>query len=303
MERPNVALATTTPLLSSSQLAVAPVAAASRFNPQDLWPKTWEETLKMAVALAKSSLLPKHLHGNVDSTFYTILAGLELGVAPLVACREIYLVDGRPSCSSLLKVGLVRGSGICDIWQEVKSSNEECVYQARRLGDKGATVRSFSIKDAERAQLLGKDNWKKYPAAMLRRRCQGQLADDLFPDIVKGLGSSDDSAPLGDGEVRWAERTSPPPVPQLEATGTLAVIDGEHVNQKTAEVVEIPQGLSFEQLSELLGSTTTREGLQDNAKKVEEAKKGGKLTPDQVGLLTEIYKAKRKALEGGVSHG
>lgn len=227
---------------AGTELATRPPPAAplARFNPQDLWPRTWMETRELAKEFAKGFMVPKHLQGKEADVFYIILAGLELGVAPTVAVREFYLVDGKPSCSSLMKVGIVRSNrDVCVLWQELKSTNEECVYQAMRAGDKQATTRSFSIKDAERAGLLQKDNWRKYPAAMLRRRCQGQLSDDLFPDLVKGLASSDDDHPIESGEVRFLERveTKPPPAPAPAPSQTHTPAT-DVVDPKTGEVLQ-----------------------------------------------------------------
>ena len=49
------------------------------------------------------------------------------------------------------------------------------------------------MKDAERAGLLKKDNWQKYPARMLKARAVSYAVNDLFPDVFFGLLSKEEA--------------------------------------------------------------------------------------------------------------
>jgi len=71
------------------------------------------------------------------------------------------------------------------------TTNDECTVEASRPGQQ-ATIFRFSMKDAQAAQLTGKDNWKKYPAAMLRARCLAAAARAIFADATMGMLTPDE---------------------------------------------------------------------------------------------------------------
>ena len=60
-------------------------------------PKTLEEAVRFAELLARSNLLPVSLRNRPGDVLVTLLAGAELGLAPLAAMRTITVIDGRPS--------------------------------------------------------------------------------------------------------------------------------------------------------------------------------------------------------------
>lgn len=59
-------------------------------------------------------------------------------------------------------------------------------------------IASFSLKDALQADLLDKDNWKKYPASMLDARAFMKGAREVASDIIFGLYSIDELADTND---------------------------------------------------------------------------------------------------------
>ena len=65
---------------------------------------------------------------------------------------------------------------------------------------------------------MSNDNWKKYPAAMLRARASSALADAVYPDLTLGIGASE---VVGDsGEESDAAPIAPtlqPPAPRSAA--------------------------------------------------------------------------------------
>jgi hypothetical protein len=94
---------------------------------------------------------------------------------------------------------------------------------------------SFTTADAQRAGLNG-DNWRKYPAAMLRARCLSAICRAVFPDLCLGLYDPDELAPepAPAPSTPAAERDVTPSAPKVEAVKAklaerLAVVDAEVV--------------------------------------------------------------------------
>ncbi len=157
---------------------------------------TVNESTALAKQIHRSALLPAALRGKEADVLVTILAGRELGMAPMVALRSIHVVQGKPVLSADSLVGVAQASGQCSYFRCVESTDQIATYETQRRGDQ-PVQRSFTIADARRANLVNKDNWKKYPAAMLRARCKADLARDVYPDAVAGVYTPDEGEDFG----------------------------------------------------------------------------------------------------------
>lgn len=75
-----------------------------------------------------------------------------------------------------------------EIKHENKNSNEEVYGACCKIKRKGRTSNEylFTMDDARRANLLGKDTWKKYPQTMLRWKALGMGMKFEFPDALMG---------------------------------------------------------------------------------------------------------------------
>jgi hypothetical protein len=116
-----------------------------------------------------------------------LMTGAELGLSPMQSLRGIYVVEGRPTLAADTMVAVIRRSGVCALWRTVESTAERCTIEAKRTDDDRAQSKTWTIADATRAGLAGKNIWKAYPAQMLRHRCAADLARELFSDVVLGL--------------------------------------------------------------------------------------------------------------------
>ena len=164
-------------------------------------PRSINEASDLARTYATSALMPADLKGRAPDILVTILAGLELGMAPMAALRNIHVVKGKPILSADGMVGLVKASGLCESFACVEATNEIATYSTKRRGEKEQEF-TFTIQDAQRAGLTG-DNWKKYPRAMLMARAKAALARDVYPDVLAGVYEQ--------GEVEEIEDRAPAP--------------------------------------------------------------------------------------------
>lgn len=165
----------------------------------------WEEMLCMATTLVESGFLPKSIR-TPQQCVAVIMKGRELGVPMMQALTHIHIIEGKPSLSAELMLSLIiqhKGAYI----EFVQNDSEACVIRiADRATVKGGLI-SFSKRDAETAQLLGKDNWKKYLRAMLRSRAIAEMARTYFADVISGVSytpeelAGDRVVMNGEGEV------------------------------------------------------------------------------------------------------
>lgn len=205
--------------------AIAKVAR----EPLAFMPKNLDEMWRISEMISKSALAPPSLVGKPYDVQLVLMTGWELGLSATQSLRDIDVVKGRPYMRALLKVALVKQSPVCRFFRLVESTNERCIYETHREGE-GLTRFEFTVEDADRAGVLGRsgkdgkpletDNWTKWLRLMLRRRCASQLADEVYPDVVRGIGDKEDVEEQREREINPAPvglNTVAPPPPPVEA--------------------------------------------------------------------------------------
>ena len=160
-----------------------------------------------------ASLLPSHLRGKPADVYLIAMTGHELGMSALQAIRSIHVIEGKPTLSADGMASLVTArSSVCVYLMPVEMTDVVCTYETQRVGHPAPVRYSFSMEDAKRAGLVGKGNWSKFPAAMLRARCVSALCRAVYPDLVAGIYDPDElqpgGAPSGEAHVTQAVDTS-----------------------------------------------------------------------------------------------
>ncbi len=139
--------------------------------------------------IAGTEFVPPGLRGNLPAILACVATGRALGIADMSALRSIHIIDGKATFSAELMVQLVRRAGH-SITGEV-TDGEATVTGTR--ADNGDTMKAtWTLAMAERAGLLNKQNWRKYPEAMLWARAASQLCRMLFADCFAGATYTDE---------------------------------------------------------------------------------------------------------------
>lgn len=199
--------------LPAVQSRPAAVVGGHPFEPRNI-----EEALKLAGTLAESGLVPSALRGKPSDVLVVMMKGRELGLGAMAALGSIHVIEGKATLSADLIVGLLLKSGKCDYFTLVESSAVKATYRTKRKDSQHETMLTFTIEDAKQAGLLGKANWKNYPAQMLRARCSADLAREVFPDVAAGLYDDDEGDEIRGGTVQpAAQETRPRTVDALKA--------------------------------------------------------------------------------------
>ncbi len=212
-----------------SETAVPSPAAIQKAPraPLAFLPSNLDEAWRISEMLSKSGILPDALKGRPHDILVTIMTGTELGLSPMAAIRDIYVVKGKGYMSALLKIALVKQSDECEYFRCVESTDKKAIFETKRRGE-GVTRFEYTVEDAIRADLVGKskkadaqkDNWEKDPRLMCRRRCGSQLADEVYSDIVRGIGNRDD-VQQQEESLNRAPATFAPPAPEIEDAQTV----------------------------------------------------------------------------------
>lgn len=228
--------------MSETAIATVGQMTAAPTTGEVFAPRTMGEAWKLSETFHESGLLPRGV-SSPAAAFTIIATGAELGLSPMASLRSIHIIEGKPVLSAALIAGIVqRRPDLCEGFALVESSDTIATYETTRRGQ--APVRmSFTIEQAQRAGLTGKDNWRKYPHAMLRARASAELARAVYPDVVGGLYDPDE---IPGAEVRTAEPrpvVQPPPQAQrrtLAAAPPASSAETLPVPPESAEVVCSP---------------------------------------------------------------
>lgn len=238
--------------------------ATRAFEPSDI-----ESAYRLAKILVASRLLPRGV-GTPEAAFAIIATGRELGLTAMQSLRSIHVIEGKPSLSADLLAGLCKQrTDVCRYFQLVESSATVATYETHRVGEPSPTRMSFTIDDAKQAGVVGKDNWRHYPKAMLRARCITALARAVYPDLTTGIYDPEE---LG--------ATTPQVVPEIEAPPPV-------VNDDRA----------FAELAERIDAAETVSTLNAIAKDVAKAQKAGRLASGPFEAIKTAVVRKRALLQ------
>lgn len=207
----------------------------------ELAPEAW----KLAQKVATTDFVPKALRGKPEAVLACILAGHEAGISPMQALSKIHVVEGRPAMAAELMRALVMRAGH-EIWIE-ESTQSRVIVCGQRAGSERVSRVVWTIDDARRAGLAGKNNWKSYPRAMLTARATSELCRMIFPDVLAGISHTieeiADGVDVDDvfGIPEVAEPTAPAPsTTSVTATHRATSAPAEEASVET--VAEPPRG-------------------------------------------------------------
>lgn len=147
-------------------------------------PQSYGELVSYIGQIVQSPACPVK---NAADALLIVMTGAELGIPPMQSLRGLHVIKGRAVLSADAIAGVVRKSGLCASLALVELTNERCVYKTMRRDDPAEQTYTFTLDDARVAGLLGNDNYKKHPRAMLRARCIAAICRAVYPDALMGV--------------------------------------------------------------------------------------------------------------------
>jgi hypothetical protein len=175
----------------------------------------FEKLTTLSKALASSTLLPVEMINKEANVLFAILAGHELGLAPMASIRGIHVIKGKPVLAADTMVAIVLKSALCEYFRLVEETDTFCTYETKRRNNPSPTRYSYT-KDDQLLAGLNSGNHAAHPKAMRRARCKSILARSEFPDVLAGVYSAE--------EFEDAEIVSP-----LEIAKAAAQIDAGEI--------------------------------------------------------------------------
>lgn len=140
-----------------------------------------------------------------------VLQGITLGLDPMTALQQIYVVHGRPGMYARIKVALVQAHGH-EVWTE-DLSDTRAVVCGRRKGNDGVERVTVTMEQARRAGWTSNQAYAKTPQDMLYARAAARVCDRIAADVLMGIASVEEiqDTVQATAVVGTGQRTVAPP--------------------------------------------------------------------------------------------
>ncbi len=203
--------------------------AVAHISPAPMTPNTvslvaWAHEARAAHDLAKgivdTDFCPRQYRGKPLEAAAAMLAGAELGFNPMASLRTFDNIQGVTAPKAITQVAVAQSHG--HVIQVVAESDTKVTVRGKRRGEDWQEL-TWTIEDAQRLGLTGKDNWKKQPRNMLVARGQSAMARRIAADALLGIPySAEEIRDEDPAAMEWravqprvtlAEITGPPEAP------------------------------------------------------------------------------------------
>jgi len=185
-----------------------------------------------------------------------VLQGITLGLDPMTALQQIYVVHGRPGMYTQIKVALVKSRGH-EVWTE-DMSDSRVVVCGRRKGTDYVERVTITMDQAKKAGWTSNAAYGKTPQDMLYARAAGRVCDRIAPDVLMGIASVEEiqdeiktTAEVGVRTVSPRKRAAPAAIeaaeePELEPEQADAEVE-ESSTEDAAEPARPPGTITASQ--------------------------------------------------------
>lgn len=156
------------------------------------WSELFMQCAKAAEHLSRTEFVPDAFRNKPESVAAAMLKGAELGIDPLDALQNLYVVKGKVGFSAEFMRRRIIEAGHDIVLKE--STDTRCVIRGRRKESEEWQQVTFTAENAKQAGI----DIKSYPADKLVARASSRLFRRVFPDVMSGTAIIEDVIEVGD---------------------------------------------------------------------------------------------------------
>lgn len=136
---------------------------------------------QMGVALAKSGLFGMK---SPEQAIALMLVAQAEGQHPATIAQDYDIIQGKATRKTHSVLARFQQGGGSVAWHSLTAEVADATFSHPQ----GGSLRMvWTIEQARKAGLAGKDNWKNYPRAMLRARCIAEGVRAVYPAAIGGM--------------------------------------------------------------------------------------------------------------------
>ena len=193
----------------NEEKGVAIVEQATQLTTNSVWENkdAFNQILRAADMLSKTSIIPQSYQGKPQDCFVAIEMANRMGVSPMVVMQNMYVVKGKPSWAGQACTMLINS---CGKFKDVKhiytgekgKPNRGCYVTATRISD-GSRVDGVEVtmQMAQSEGWTSNSKWRNMPELMLAYRASAFFARVYCPEAMMGVQTAEevydaDSTPI-----------------------------------------------------------------------------------------------------------
>ena len=199
-----------------------------------------------------AAVLPDHYRKSPGAVMLAKMWADARGLDLLTTIQNVAFVKGRPVVDATMQRALAHQAGY-RVVPELAADRKSCT--AVVTAPDGATYRhTYTLEDAKVAGLLGKDNWRMNPGAMLVAAASRHAVRMFAPEVLLGVFDRDEiddegrvhvdliaATPIDGPSPSPVPEAAPEPAPEPEPDG--AIEDAEIVIEGPTDMAE-PAGMT-----------------------------------------------------------
>lgn len=168
----------------------------------------FEALQAMAQSMVKSGLFGVK---TADQAVSLMLIAQAEGKHPAIAAQEYHIIQGRPALKADTLLARFQQAGGIVEWCDYTDEKVSARFSHPQSSPKPVLI-EWTLAQAKRVGLAGKDNWKNYPRAMLRARVISEGVRTVYPGIAIGIYSVEEvqDMPLAERNMGAAQVVAEP---------------------------------------------------------------------------------------------
>ena len=138
---------------------------------------------RMAAAIAKSALFGIQTH---EQALALMIVAQAENRHPGSVAAEYHIIQGRPALKADAMLARFQQAGGVVEWVDYTDSKVSAKF-SHSVNSPTPVLIEWTLDQATKAGLAGKDNWKKYPRQMLRARVVSEGVRTVYPAVCVGV--------------------------------------------------------------------------------------------------------------------
>lgn len=174
------------------------------------WANEMAAAGQLADSLCRTQFVPENFRGKQGDTAAAIMMGKSLGMDPLNALQNLFVVRGRPGMYARTMHSLVLRAGH-EVYRAA-ATEQAVTVRARRRGENQWQEFTWTMDRAKKAGYVGNQKYQTDPMGMLSAKALAEACRTIAPDVLTGIAATTvEEIQLGDYED--TEVVEPVPAP------------------------------------------------------------------------------------------